>query len=319
MTRISAVLPCYNAAPFLEEAIESVRAQHRPVDEIIVVDDRSTDDSVAVARRLGATVVELTRNSGPAAARNAGVRAASGAYVAWLDADDYWVPEHVARVAALLDQDERVAVAFGLVRQFGARTETWPALLPEHAPVDAWETSLRRCVLPHNAVIVRRDAVLDVGGYDERLRLAEDYDLWMRLAWRHPFVCTHAVTAMWRRHASNTSGDPIEYWRSEYRARGRFVDAVSSGAMPPRGWGRSYAPADVRAAAVAVWEHNLTAAWHSRAPEHLAFHLAMAPMVDGSKWMARRWQLRRRLLWAATLRDSLRDARGPTTHATPEA
>ena len=306
MTRISAVLPCYNAEPYLAEAIASVRAQGRSVDEIIVVDDRSTDGSVALGRALGATVIELERNSGPAAARNAGLRAATGDYIAWLDADDYWLPDHVARVAALLDRHASVAVAFGLVRQFGAGSATWPALLPADEPTDAWPVAFKRCVLPHNAAIVRRTAVLEAGGYDESMRLAEDFDLWMRLAWRHPFACLHEVTAMWRRHASNASGDPIDYWRGEYAARSRFVTAISEGRTPPRNWGRRYSVADARAAALELWEWHVNAGWHTRSAKHLAYHLGKASEVEGSEAIARRWKLKRRLLWAATLQDRLR-------------
>jgi hypothetical protein len=166
-------------------------------------------------------------------------------------------------------------------------------------------------VLPHNAVIVRRAAVLDVGGYDERLRVAEDYDLWFRLAWRHPFACTHAVTAMWRRHAGHTSGKPIPYWTSEYAARARFVASVADGTTPPRSWGQPLSPLDVQAAAVRIWEDHLAAAWYGRAAEFLRFHLAMGRTVRGSARASWRWRLKRHLLWLAVARERRRTVAAP--------
>ena len=92
---ISVVIPCYNREPFLAETIESVLKQTRPVGEIIVVDDGSTDRSAEVARSYGARVISMNRNRGHAAACNAGVDAARGDLLAWLDADDYWDAERL--------------------------------------------------------------------------------------------------------------------------------------------------------------------------------------------------------------------------------
>ena len=128
---ISVVVPAFNAARFLPEAIASVRAQTRTGAELIVIDDCSTDDSLEVARSLGATCLSTPTNSGPSAARNIGLRAARGELVAFLDADDYWEPNHCETTAALLDAHPGTAVAFGLSRTVGS-TEIRPA---EQAPV----------------------------------------------------------------------------------------------------------------------------------------------------------------------------------------
>ena len=93
--RISVVIPCYNGARFLEQALASVREQTRPVDEVIVVDDGSTDDSADIARRAGVTCLSLEENMGPGASRNRGIALCRGEIVAFLDCDDYWMPEHI--------------------------------------------------------------------------------------------------------------------------------------------------------------------------------------------------------------------------------
>ncbi len=108
--RISVVIPCYNGARFLEQALASVREQTRPVDEVIVVDDGSTDDSADIARRAGVTCLSLEENMGPGASRNRGIARCSGEIIAFLDADDYWMPSHIGEMTALL---ERISAELG--------------------------------------------------------------------------------------------------------------------------------------------------------------------------------------------------------------
>src|SRR4051812_12252844 len=102
MLSISAVVPCYNGEVFLAEALESISRQSRRVDEIIVVDDGSTDRSAEVAESWGATVIRQP-NRGEGAARNRGIEAAKGDVIAWLDADDLWRPRHIEVVAGMLE------------------------------------------------------------------------------------------------------------------------------------------------------------------------------------------------------------------------
>jgi glycosyltransferase involved in cell wall biosynthesis len=106
MPVISVIIPAYNAVKYLAEAIESALAQTRPAKEIIVVDDASTDRTVEIARSFGdrVTVLQNAVNSGPGHSRNVGVAASTGEYLAFLDADDKWLPEHLEDLAGLLDQ-----------------------------------------------------------------------------------------------------------------------------------------------------------------------------------------------------------------------
>src|SRR5687768_8248493 len=116
---VSVVIPCHNGEAFLEETLLSVRAQLRQPDEIIVVDDASTDGSAEIARRLGATCIPTGVNVGLPAARNFGIRHARGSLIALLDADDVWLPDHLRSVVDLLERHPETGVGFGRVRLFG--------------------------------------------------------------------------------------------------------------------------------------------------------------------------------------------------------
>jgi glycosyltransferase involved in cell wall biosynthesis len=300
VTELSVVIPCYNAAPFLDEAISSVFAQTRSPSEVIIVDDGSTDGTAEIAERRGVRVIRLERNVGAAAARNAGLRAARGDLVAWLDADDIWKPEHLAIVVPLLERFPAAVLAFSLVETFGGESSVWPTLLPAGAPVNAEAACLRRCILPQNAVVVRRAEVLAAGGYDERLRLAEDYDLWLRLSREYSFVCTHLVTCNWRCHANQQSrGNAESYWAAEYESRRRYRIAVVAAGTPE-------VVANLDEAMRDVWKEHVAVAWHGRQTRHFDFHLSMAPLVPGAEAFVSRYRWRKLLLPAARLLDALR-------------
>ena len=306
---VSAIIPCYNAAPYVAESVASALGQTRPPDELIVVDDGSDDDSAAIARRAGARVVRLERNVGGAAARNAGLRAARGDVVAWLDADDVWEDGHLESVVPLLERFPSAALAFSRVRLFGNRSGEWPALIPEQRPVMAFPEALRRVLPPHNTVVVRRDLLLAEGGYDESMRIAIDYDLWLRLARRYPFVCTHAITCRWRHHGRNISRNLADYQRCEYECRWRlWRRVVEESAEHDAGhdeawWDDGAALAD---ALRDVWLGHLESAWWSRDRTQMDFHLTMRDLVPGSAPHVAAWRRREQMIPQAVAYDKLR-------------
>jgi glycosyltransferase involved in cell wall biosynthesis len=116
---ISVIIPVYNGAAFLEEAVESIRRQKVPVGEIVVVDDGSTDESVAIASRLGSDIRILSQaNAGPAAARNRGIEMARHDVIAFLDADDLWPDDKLELQLPLLLEDPSVDMVLGLLEYF---------------------------------------------------------------------------------------------------------------------------------------------------------------------------------------------------------
>jgi glycosyltransferase involved in cell wall biosynthesis len=212
---ISIIIPAYNSSATIVEALESVAAQTGMDYEVIVVDDCSTDDTVAVVRRWIAaqtsatshasrfTLHLLSLNAGPAAARNAGMAAAKGEWIAFLDADDLWLPRHLEVLMAAAHETGAALVCGEAVR-FEAPAASgkgqgdpspasgYPSSGQETRNQEPGTRNVFRAVtleefVRHNpvatsAVLAKREALLAVGGFDPQFRGPEDYDLWMRIA-----------------------------------------------------------------------------------------------------------------------------------------
>jgi glycosyltransferase involved in cell wall biosynthesis len=174
--KISVVIPAYNAAAFLPRSIASVRAQTLQPVEVIVVDDGSTDDTKAVAAGLGVRVITRT-NSGPSAAKNTGIRMASGDWIALLDADDRWSPEKLERQAQRASR-ETILIYTG-IRVFD--DHRIQGLRPAVDAASAVKMLRYTNPIPNSGVLVRREAVLSQA-FREEVRHGEDWELWFRLS-----------------------------------------------------------------------------------------------------------------------------------------
>jgi len=216
---ISAVIPCYNAAPWLRAAIESAFRQSRPAAEVIVVDDGSTDASRTIASEYPVRILEMPTNRGHATARNLALREATHDIVAWLDADDYWDPHHCAVVVPLLEAHPTAAVAFSAVRQLGDVTGVWSMPTACQEPAFLFWECFATTIVPAMSAITRRQPALEIGAFREELRVAPDFDFWLRLSLKHPFVWTQQATSNYRRHAHQISSDPLAQLCSTYHAR----------------------------------------------------------------------------------------------------
>ncbi|MEZ5567994.1 MAG: glycosyltransferase family A protein [Halioglobus sp.] len=193
--RVSVVVPVHNGAPFLAEALDSARAQTIPDIELIVVDDGSTDTSAEVAQRhsCGVTVIRQP-NQGPASARNQGVAAARGEYLAFLDADDLWPQGRLAWQLECFAQHPRTDMVQGRLQSF-RRGDSGLEVLghPHHAH------SL-------STALVRREAFLRVGPLDESLRYCEDVDWFFSASRTGLTIHRSERLALWyRRHAGNAT------------------------------------------------------------------------------------------------------------------
>jgi glycosyltransferase involved in cell wall biosynthesis len=173
--KISVVIPAYNAAPYLPRCLASVFAQTLKPEEVIVVNDGSTDNTAELATELGAKVVTRP-NGGLSAARNTGIQNASCEWIALLDADDLWAPDKLERQAARVGPN--TVLVYTGTRFFdddGVREER-PAVDPATA-----KKLLRYCNPIPNTILVRREAVLREGGYREDIRSCEDWEMLVRL------------------------------------------------------------------------------------------------------------------------------------------
>ncbi len=218
---VSVVMPAYNSAAYIEEALDSVFAQTFRDFEVVVVNDASTDGTSAILeryRRQGRIrVVRHQRNRGLAAARNSGIRAARGTYVSFLDSDDIWRPEKLEFHMSILRKDPEIVLLSndGMVFRDGDRVQFPP--LPEQPrlrPVSWMRLLMGSCPLSASSAIVRRDALEEVGLFDDSLRAAEDRDLWMRLTRRFGGWVASGVVHGYRRHEANMSSDPSHMERN---------------------------------------------------------------------------------------------------------
>ena len=200
---VSVVVPAHNSAATIGEAVESVLAQSFTDHELVVVDDASSDHTVKEISPLltnhpYSRIIELRSNLGPAGARNRGIAAAQGEWIAFLDADDAWLPERLAVQMGEAEKRPAVGMWCGgteeLEGRFAARTSNI-----EHrtSNIEVGEREIQsreirledlavRNVVATSTVLVKREVVEAVGGFDEGFRGPEDYDLWLRVAARCP-------------------------------------------------------------------------------------------------------------------------------------
>jgi glycosyltransferase involved in cell wall biosynthesis len=256
VSQVTAVIPCFNAADWLRQSIESTLAQSRPVAEVLVVDDCSTDGSAAIAAEYPVRLLRTPVNSGPSAARNLGIAFASHELIALLDADDYWDPCHCEVVVPMLASQASAALAFSGVR-FGnaGNRPAWQMASDCPGPTSLLWKSLQRTVIPIMSVVARRQHCLDVGGFRENLRAAEDFDLWLRLALKYPFVWTRTVTATYRAHPKQLSRDTIGGIRAIWRSRLSVIRDL-------RETGEMRVAAEMLARSRIIWSKELAIAWH---------------------------------------------------------
>lgn len=190
---ISVILPTYDREVYLERSIASVLGQRYPCDELIVVDDGSTDATVSVIERLAAdspVPIRLIRqeNRGAAAARNTGIRAARGQWLAFLDSDDWWLPGKLGLQVTAMIANPRMLISH--TREVWFRRGRRVNQKKKHDPPggDIFLASLSMCVVGMSTVMARRELFERYGLFDETLPCCEDYDLWLRVGCREPFL-----------------------------------------------------------------------------------------------------------------------------------
>ena len=210
MPEVSVVIPAYNAGRYIDQAVESVLAQTFDDLEVIVVDDGSTDDTQAVIDAFGVRVRYISQeNSGVSVARNNGVAAGSGRYVAFLDADDTWLPHKLSRQLHALGEskDSRFSYTAAFVTD------------PDLNPIETRrpEPGVTRAVLllegnvvgiGSSSVVCERELFRRAGGFDPSLSQCADWDMWIRLSALTGFSYVDEPLLNYRQHGLNMSADP---------------------------------------------------------------------------------------------------------------
>jgi glycosyltransferase involved in cell wall biosynthesis len=232
---VSVVIPTYNSAHFVCEAVDSCLAQTYPNREIIVVDDGSTDHTrTLLEARYGKQIRYLyQQNAGPSAARNCGIRAARGPFIQFCDADDQLLQAKVERCMEVFQRQPEVGVVYTRYQHVEVDGKT-PAPLSD-PPLLSGDIFCDLLLSNGNAILtsaalVRREALLDVGLFDERsdLRGTEDWDLFLRLAAGYHYASIDEILLLYRRHVGGLTAN-------SYRmAQGRLVTIQKARHYPGR-------------------------------------------------------------------------------------
>lgn len=271
--RVSVITPFLNAEPFLKETIESVLSQSYDAWELFLIDDGSTEGSTEIARGYAEQYPEKIyyleheghRNLGPSASRNLGIVHARGEYIAFLDADDLWVPQRLEKQVSFLDAHPEIALL-----------GSWYSLIDEHGsclekvrpPCDYQELGWALFFanpFATSAVMIRREPVLGrVGLHDESYAYAQDYDLWCRIADHLPVANLPDFLACRRVHSASLTwihpdaGPEFRQLRLARMAPLLGWDEVDLAARDPlpsaitaldNGWAQSFEPAVLSQAA----------------------------------------------------------------------
>lgn len=228
---VTVVMPCYNAERYIGAAIDSVLAQTVPVAEIIVVDDRSTDQSIATAMAFGdiVRVVSLPTNSGGCVVpKHVGVHEARTEFVALLDADDLWVPRKLELQLPLF-ADPAVGMVYGRAQTFidGHAPDglPWPEALPTG---EVTREFFERCWAPNSTVVGRREALTTGGGFDTSLDFCEDFDLWLRVALEWKVAAVPDVLMLYRTHAGQLTKNRAKQVRWHFHVERKHAAAVAA-------------------------------------------------------------------------------------------
>lgn len=225
---ISVVIPAYNAQNFIAEALRSVAAQTRAVAEVIVVDDGSADQTATIAERCGARVLRQI-NAGPSAARNAGIRAATQPWIAFLDADDLWLPEKINLQWRAIQLCPDVGIVAGDYRREENGRITMPSRLGElkelfteisktkvdqkisYFPQSEKEFALANLSLTPSAMLLRRDLLVAVGLFDESLHYWEDNECFLKILARCALALVEEPVMTRRVHDGNATNNALKY------------------------------------------------------------------------------------------------------------
>lgn len=220
---VSVIIPTYNRAQMLREALASVRRQTVQDLEALVIDDGSSDDTAAVAKAFAPLVTYLRQdNGGVAAARNLGIRRATAPLVAFLDSDDLWLPHKLERQLAFLRRHPAVGLLYARMWSYHVDRPSERNLEPRTVAHSFDELLNGPNTITTSTVIVRRECFDVVGVFDPSLPTVEDHELWLRIARRFPLAFLDEPLAEYRRHHVSLNADESALYEG-YR---RFYDVV---------------------------------------------------------------------------------------------
>ena len=233
--RVSVIIPAYNAEKFVLEAIQSVAAQDYPAIEVLLIDDGSRDRTVELVEQAARWVqVVKQSNAGAGAARNTGLRHATGEFVCYLDADDGWFPGKLKAQVDYLSRHGDVGAVYHnwLVWRPDTAGNYHPPARPEPPAPDQidpassgwiYSSLLLDCIVHTSTIMMRREVAAAVGEFDASLPTGEDYDYWLRLSRQCEIHKLSGVYSFYRGVPESLTGSPNAS-NNEYRVLKRAVE-----------------------------------------------------------------------------------------------
>ena len=218
----SIIIPTYRTARFIAECLESVFHQSFKDFEVIVVND-GTPDTLELEQELGPYLDRITyikqENKGPGGARNTGIKYATGEFVALLDSDDQWLPEHLSEMMERIQKDPTLDLIYADAVNFGERGSAGRTSMetnPSHGVVDFESLVEGRCNVIASCVVARRSALIEAGLFDENFVYAEDYDLWLRVAYKGKRIdYIKDIHSLRRIHEENLTANIIKSYEGQ--------------------------------------------------------------------------------------------------------
>ena len=227
--KISVVIPSFNRAHTLPRALQSVYRQTAPVDEVILIDDGSTDGSCAglESQFPGLRVIRQAQQ-GVSTARNLGIREARHDWIALLDSDDCWLDHKIERLreAAVANPDYVLYHSDEIWIRDGVRVNP----MHKHRKTGGWifQRCLPLCAISPSTTLIRKSTLLELGLFDENLPACEDYDLWLRLCHRYPvYFVDEALVTRYAGHADQLSQRYPQMDRFRVRSLARLLEQES--------------------------------------------------------------------------------------------
>jgi len=225
MPEVTAIIAAYNAQRYVEQAVRSVLEQTVEDLEVLVVDDGSTDETPEIIRRFDDPRVRIFRqpNAGQTVAKNRGIYESTGRYVGFCDADDRWHPQKLEKQLPVFDRSAEIAVVYSSERSIDEVGNSIPDRVDAVRRGRVLDDLFIENFVPFGTAIVRRSCLLEVGGFDESLRMGIDWDLWLRIAAKYEFDYVPDDLSIYRKWSGQMSTDWCGRYDSAFRIMKKFL------------------------------------------------------------------------------------------------
>ena len=280
---ISVIIPTWNRADRLADAIESVHGQSVAVHEVIVVDDGSTDNTrEMIARRFTGVRYIYQENRGVSSARNVGIREATGDWIALLDSDDRWLPGKLEQQQELI----RAHPGYKLCHsdEVWIRNGRRVNAMKKHAKQGGWifRHCLPLCAISPSAAMIQRDIFSDIGLFDESLPACEDYDLWLRICAVYPALYVDRQLVL--KHGGHEDQLSRRYWGMDRFRIQALEKIIASGILEPQDHAAALATLLEKTAIVIQGadkrcNHAIAAVYREKQQQYTRLHAAPAECV----------------------------------------